>query len=127
VVGFTEALAAEVAEFGISATVVAPGYFRTDFLDPSSARFGGSAPVADYAASADAFRRAMADLNHAHEGNPTKLGRVLVQLANSGQPPINFPVGPDAVEYIVKHHQQVLDEIAAWRGLFETRGYEAAC
>jgi NAD(P)-dependent dehydrogenase (short-subunit alcohol dehydrogenase family) len=126
VVGFTESLAAEVAEFGISATVVAPGYFRTDFLDPSSARFGGSAPIADYAASTDAFRRAMADVNRAQEGNPAKLGRVLVELANADKPPVNFPVGRDAVEYITKHHQHVLDEIAAWRGLSETTGYDPA-
>jgi NAD(P)-dependent dehydrogenase (short-subunit alcohol dehydrogenase family) len=124
VVGFTEALAAEVAEFGISATVVAPGYFRTDFLDPSSAGFGGSAPIVDYAASTAAFRQAMADMNHAQEGDPAKLGRVLVELANAGRPPLNFPVGRDAVEYITAHHQHVLEEIAAWRGLTETTGYD---
>src|SRR5690606_22321225 len=32
VAGFTEALAEEVKAFGVSATVVYPGYFRTDFL-----------------------------------------------------------------------------------------------
>ncbi|MCW2688037.1 MAG: hypothetical protein JWR37_2927 [Mycobacterium sp.] len=126
VVGFTESLAAEVAEFGIKATVVAPGYFRTDVLNPSSVRFGGSPLIADYAASTDAFRRAIADVNHAQEGNPAKLGRVLVELANADQPPINFPVGRDAVEYITAHHQHVLDEIAAWRRLSDTTGCDAA-
>jgi short-subunit dehydrogenase len=38
VVGFTEALAAEAKEFGVNATVVYPGYFRTDFLTGSSLR-----------------------------------------------------------------------------------------
>lgn len=119
VVGFTESLAAEVAEFGISATVVAPGYFRTDFLDPSSAGFS-SAHIPDYATSTRAFRQGIADINHAQDGDPAKLGRVLVELANVSKPPMNFPVGRDAVEYITEHHQRVISEIAPWHGLAET-------
>ena len=34
--GFTEALSEEVKPFGIAATVVSPGYFRTNFLSKSS-------------------------------------------------------------------------------------------
>ena len=37
VAGFTESLALELEEFGITATIVGPGYLRTDFLDKSSA------------------------------------------------------------------------------------------
>ena len=36
VASFTESLALELEEFGITATIVGPGYFRTDFLDKSS-------------------------------------------------------------------------------------------
>ncbi len=38
--GFSESLAQEVAQFDIKVTLVEPGVFRTDFLDPSSAVFG---------------------------------------------------------------------------------------
>src|SRR5271167_1743339 len=124
VVGFTESLAVEVAGFGIRATVVAPGYFRTDFLDPSSARFGSGAPIPDYAGSTEARRESYADVNHAQEGDPAKLGRVLVELADTDEPPVHFPVGRDAVEVITEHHRCVLDEIAAWRGLSETTSYD---
>ena len=34
--GITEALSAELAPLGIRATVVEPGFFRTDFLDDQS-------------------------------------------------------------------------------------------
>lgn len=124
VVGFTESLAAEVAEFGIRATVVAPGYFRTDFLDPSSARFGSGAPIPDYAGSTEARRESYADVNHTQEGDPAKLGRALVELADTDEPPVHFPVGRDAVEVITEHHNRVLDEIAAWRELSETTSYD---
>jgi len=123
VVGFTESLAAELAEFGIRATVIAPGYFRTDFLDPSSAKFGSGAPLSDYAGSTDARRARFAELNHAQEGDPAKLGRALVEVAGAAEPPVNFPVGRDAVEVIDQHHRLVLDEIAAWRELSESTGY----
>ncbi|RYG48545.1 MAG: SDR family oxidoreductase, partial [Chitinophagaceae bacterium] len=36
VIGFTEALAVETAEFGIKVTAVLPGYFRTNFLNSDS-------------------------------------------------------------------------------------------
>ncbi|OBY29360.1 SDR family NAD(P)-dependent oxidoreductase, partial [Mycolicibacter kumamotonensis] len=124
VVGFTESLADEVTEFGISATVVAPGYFRTDFLDPSSARFGSGPPISDYTTSTEARRQAFADVNHGQEGDPAKLGRVLVELANTENPPVHFPVGRDAVECITEHLRHVLDEIGAWRGLSESTSYD---
>ncbi len=48
--GFSESLALEIAEFGIALTLVEPGFFRTDFLDPSSIRYGDNR-IVDY----DAF------------------------------------------------------------------------
>ncbi|MBO0962896.1 SDR family NAD(P)-dependent oxidoreductase [Neobacillus sp. MM2021_6] len=40
--GLTEALAMELAPLGIHATVVAPGFFRTEFLDASSLMRSGA-------------------------------------------------------------------------------------
>jgi hypothetical protein len=52
-------------------------------------------------------------MNHAQAGDPAKLGRVLVELGSKDSPPVNLPVGPDAVAYVIEHHQHVLDEINA--------------
>ena len=46
--GFSEALADEVARFGIRVSIVEPGFFRTDFLDETSAQYS-SRPLEDYA------------------------------------------------------------------------------
>jgi short chain dehydrogenase len=56
VAGFTESLAFELEEFGITATIVGPGYFRTDFLDKSSAILEPATLIEDYRASNAAFR-----------------------------------------------------------------------
>ncbi len=37
--GLTQAFAEEMAQFDVHVTAVAPGFFRTDFLDPSSATY----------------------------------------------------------------------------------------
>jgi len=58
VAGFTESLVLELEEFGITATIVGPGYFRTDFLDKSSAILEPATLIEDYRASNAAFRAA---------------------------------------------------------------------
>src|SRR5690606_6415637 len=50
VAGFTEALAEEVKAFGVSATVVYPGYFRTDFLANGSVKTP-ALPIQEYEAA----------------------------------------------------------------------------
>lgn len=53
--GFSESVAQEVRPFGIHLTIVEPGFFRTDFLDASSLRYGDN-PIADYAEASRAIR-----------------------------------------------------------------------
>ena len=49
--GFSEALAREVGPLGIDVIIVEPGYFRTDFLDPSPLSTEGTV-IDDYAETA---------------------------------------------------------------------------
>jgi NAD(P)-dependent dehydrogenase (short-subunit alcohol dehydrogenase family) len=94
--GFSESLALEVARFGIRVTVVEPGFFRTDFLDASSVRYGCER-VGDYGDPQGPPRAQYEAYNRRQPGDPAKLGRVLVQLAGMAQPPLHFLAGSDAV------------------------------
>ena len=115
VAGFTESLALELEEFGITATIVGPGYFRTDFLDKSSAILEPATLIEDYRASNAAFRAATETANHAQQGDPNALGRLLVEIAAEKKPPLHLPVGADAVQLVEQHHNSVLNDIKAWR------------
>jgi NAD(P)-dependent dehydrogenase (short-subunit alcohol dehydrogenase family) len=114
--GWMEGLAQELAPFQIKATIVEPGYFKTDFLDSTSVTYG-DITIEDYAEEAAAFRKAQEDMNHQQVGDPDKLGHALVELAASDQPPMRFAAGEDAVgvtELVLGKRRGDLD---AWRTL----------
>ncbi|WP_313005240.1 oxidoreductase [Pseudomonas sp. B21128] len=120
--GFSESLALEVAQFGIKVTLVEPGVFRTDFLDPSSAVFG-TRGLEDYAVFTAKVKGASAAYNHQQTGNPAKLGVALVQLANSENPPLRYVAGSDAYQQISDKLNRMLAEIEHWQQLsFSTDG-----
>ena len=125
VAGFTESLALELEEFGITATIVGPGYFRTDFLDKSSAILEPATLIEDYRASNAAFRAATETANHAQQGDPNALGRLLVEIAAERKPPLHLPVGADAVQLVEQHHNSVLNDIKAWRAKSSNTAFNA--
>ncbi len=75
--GITEALHAELAPLGIHATVVEPGYFRTEFLDTASLSVSPRV-LEDYAASAGAIREAARRINLNQPGDPVRLAQAVM-------------------------------------------------
>jgi len=114
--GFSEALAQEVAPFGVHVTLIEPGVFRTDFLDPSSARFNGNA-IPDYAEAAAGLRSAYRARNHQQPGDPAKLAQAILTLASTDSPPIRFVAGPDAVDLLETKIGKLKSDLDAWRAL----------
>ena len=114
--GFSEALAQEIADFGLKLTIVEPGAFRTDFLDDRSLKRGTHDldDYADFRAKANAVFEAR---NHNQVGDPDKLGRALVQLANETNPPLRFVAGADALKVVDDKLDYVAREVARWREL----------
>ena len=112
--GFSDSLALEVAPFGIHVTVVEPGFFRTDFLDGSSVRYG-TREIADYAGQSADLRATYDSYSHNQPGDPAKLAAAMVELADTPEPPRHFLAGSDAVEMAGGAVEQRRAEIAAWR------------
>jgi NAD(P)-dependent dehydrogenase (short-subunit alcohol dehydrogenase family) len=114
--GITEALHAELKPLGIHATVVEPGYFRTDFLDATSLVVGKEI-IDDYDETSGNVRRRAVDMNHNQPGDPEKLAAALVTLADATTPPLRLPLGTDTLEAIANKNAYVTAETETWKEL----------
>jgi NAD(P)-dependent dehydrogenase (short-subunit alcohol dehydrogenase family) len=120
--GITEALHAELKPLGIHATVVEPGYFRTDFLDASSLVVG-SEVIADYDDTSGKVRRFAVGMNHNQPGDPEKLAAALVQLVDVQTPPLRLPLGTDTLKAIADKNAYVAAETETWRALSQSTDF----
>ncbi|RAJ06543.1 NADP-dependent 3-hydroxy acid dehydrogenase YdfG [Chitinophaga skermanii] len=93
--GFTESLAMEVKEFGISATIVYPGYFRTNFLASTSMSLPAN-PIAAYTTVRASETMHQHDINGNQPGDPSKAANVLIAVSNSQHIPLHLFLGSDA-------------------------------
>ncbi|KPJ33505.1 short-chain dehydrogenase [Burkholderia multivorans] len=122
--GITEALHAELQPLGIHATIVEPGYFRTDFLDASSLVVAPTV-IDDYDATSGAVRRKAAQLNHNQPGDPTKLAAAMIVLVDAPNPPLRLPLGTDTLAAIAAKNTFVAQETEAWRALSASTDFAA--
>jgi NAD(P)-dependent dehydrogenase (short-subunit alcohol dehydrogenase family) len=122
--GFTEALATEVRPFGIQATLVMPGYFRTSFLTGDSI----ATPVTEieaYANVRETQRMHTDDINNNQPGDPLKAAQVMIQTAAMADAPFHLFLGADAYETAVKKIAHVEADMDAYRGLATKTGFDA--
>ena len=94
--GWMESLHAEVAPFGITTTIVNPGFFRTELLTEQSTNYAEPS-IEDYeerGAQQLAFWKAQ---NGKQSGDPAKLARALIVIASQDPPPRRFIAGADAI------------------------------
>jgi NAD(P)-dependent dehydrogenase (short-subunit alcohol dehydrogenase family) len=122
--GITEALHAELKPLGIHATVVEPGYFRTDFLDGSSLVVAPEV-IADYDASAGAVRRKAQEMNHNQPGDPNKLAAAMIKLVDAPTPPLRLPLGTDTLAAIAAKNAYVTQETETWKALSASTDFAA--
>lgn len=120
--GLTEALHVELAPLGIHVTVVEPGFFRTDILDSDKSLIT-TARIEDYDATAGATRDVVPGLNHHQPGDPAKLARALIELANAADPPLRLPLGPDTLLRMSEKNALVQMETETWRDLAASTNY----
>ena len=111
--GASEALAGEVAPFGIRVTIVEPGPFRTDFLGRSITIAVNEMP--EYAASS---RRHYRETNNGNQaGDPDKAIAVILQAVDADDAPLHLPLGPAAHAIAERKLAAFRSDIDAWRDL----------
>ncbi|MBT1704089.1 SDR family NAD(P)-dependent oxidoreductase [Chryseosolibacter indicus] len=96
VAGLTEALSAEAKSLGIAATIVYPGYFKTNFLLKGSLRFAQN-PIAEYKEARELDRAHVEDIPGNQPGDPEKAALAFIQLAEQKNPPLHLFMGSDSI------------------------------
>jgi NAD(P)-dependent dehydrogenase (short-subunit alcohol dehydrogenase family) len=114
--GWMEALAPEVAPFGIKTMLVEPGFFRTELLSPRSTEYAEPS-IADYAERTKQTVEAWQGMDGRQGGDPAKLADALVQLAALAEPPARFAAGADAIATFEQKATQLLAQADAHREL----------
>jgi NAD(P)-dependent dehydrogenase (short-subunit alcohol dehydrogenase family) len=123
--GWSESLTPEVAPFGIRTMLVEPGFFRTELLTEDSTRYPEPS-IEDYAERTRQTVTAWRGLNGQQGGDPAKLARALVQLTDSGEPPLRWAAGADAVAAFEQKAQQLLAQADAQRDLSSSLAHDDA-
>ena len=119
--GISEALAQEVAPFGIAVIIVEPGPFRTDFLGRSISAAKKEMP--EYAATAGMFRAYRANNDGKQAGDPDKAVAVMLKAINSEKPPLHLPLGARAYELARAKIAEFSRDIDAWEQVAKATDY----
>jgi NAD(P)-dependent dehydrogenase (short-subunit alcohol dehydrogenase family) len=114
--GISEALSIELAPLGIHATLVEPGYFRTDFLSAQSLS-STAVRIDDYADTVGKMRTFAAAADHQQPGDPRRLAQAILRLAAIPTPPTRLALGSDTVARIEEKHRDVERELDLWRSV----------
>jgi NAD(P)-dependent dehydrogenase (short-subunit alcohol dehydrogenase family) len=110
----SEALAAEVAPFGIRVTIVEPGAFRTDFTGRS---LRVSSPSAAYADILGPATRAFQSSHGTQRGDPRRGAEAILDAIAREDPPLRLPLGADAFDWLESYLSSRLDSLRATRRL----------
>ncbi|MFG1738485.1 SDR family NAD(P)-dependent oxidoreductase [Micromonospora chalcea] len=113
--GLSDALAAEVAEFGIKVNVVEPGYTRTDFLRTSS--LGLPASTADGYGAIREMTEAHLAMPGSQLGDPVKAAAAIIEVAVGGAAPLHQVLGSDSYALAKARVEALAGDIEAGREL----------
>jgi NAD(P)-dependent dehydrogenase (short-subunit alcohol dehydrogenase family) len=113
--GFSDALAMEVAPFGVKICTLEPGGIRTNF----ARRAGQDAPelLPDYEASVGAVLKHLKSIEGGEEGDPRKIADLIVQLANHDEVPLRLILGVQAEKRVQQAEAIRASEAEKWRHL----------
>ncbi|GAA2793634.1 oxidoreductase [Streptomyces showdoensis] len=120
--GLSEALAAEVNPLGIRVLIVEPGAFRTSLFGNGSL---STDTVADYADTVGATRAFVEGGDGGQAGDPAKAAAAVLAALAAEEPPLRLALGPDAIDAIHAHLEQVRGDLAAWEKVGRETGFDA--
>ncbi|QUI36156.1 SDR family NAD(P)-dependent oxidoreductase [Streptomyces alfalfae] len=112
--GLSESLRHEVEPLGIKVMTVEPSAFRTNWA--SSAQETQD-PIADYAQTAGAARRAYRDSVGKQAGDPDRAAHALFKAVTDPEPPRHLLLGAEAYDVATTQLRARAKDFQAWEGV----------
>ena len=122
--GFTEALAQEVAPFGVKVCALEPGGMRTNWGTRANRDTPDLFP--DYEASVGAIAKALKPLWGQENSDPAKVAQVVLRLADSERLPAHLLLGSDAVRYAGEAEAVRAADAERWREISLSTDFKAS-
>ena len=108
----TEALAQEVASFGLHVTAIEPGAFRTDWGTRSMKE--SAAPIEAYAETVGARKELIKAFADKLPGDPRRVADAVLQIARDQDPPLHLLLGQDVLGAFRKKLKTLGESIEKW-------------
>ncbi|MEV7189276.1 oxidoreductase [Kitasatospora sp. NPDC093102] len=110
--GLSEALAKEVAGFGIKVLIVEPGAFRTGFAGGGALAY--STPIEAYEPIVAPVRTGLPDTDGKQAGDPVKAAEAILAALAAERTPLRLALGSDAVDAVLGTLDEARQETEAW-------------
>ena len=123
--GWMESLHPEIAPFGITTTIVNPGFFRTELLTEQSTQYAEPS-IKDYDERRAKQLEFWKSQDGKQSGDPAKLARALVTISNQEPPPRRFIAGADAIALVEQKVADLKAQIDANRDLSTSLDFDRA-
>jgi NAD(P)-dependent dehydrogenase (short-subunit alcohol dehydrogenase family) len=121
--GLSEALAPEVAPFGIKVLIAEPGAFRTGFAGGALQQ---STALRAYSDTIGPVRAGLPDTDGKQPGDPARAAAAILQALDSGETPLRLALGNDAADMIAAYLDDSRAEFSTWERITRSTDYNAA-
>jgi NAD(P)-dependent dehydrogenase (short-subunit alcohol dehydrogenase family) len=123
--GWMGSLRFDLEPYGITTMAVEPGFFRTELLVEGSSTIWPELDIEDYADRMAETIEAWKGMNGHQSGDPAKLAQALITLSASGELPLRFVAGADAMGAVEQNLETIRGQLDANHDLSASLSYDA--